>query len=192
MDKVATLQMLMTVDPLRREALEVVAALDLPDCWIGAGFVRDALWDHLHGYGVTEPRGDIDVVWHSAVSPQVDFDEAIEQKLRAQMPALQWSVKNQARMHFRNDDAPYDSVSDAMRNWPETATAVAVRLDCHGAVEVSAPLGLDDLFALKLRPTPRFLTEKLPIFFDRIASKHWIERYPRLTLEAPTIECALG
>ena len=190
MDHVATLQMLMTGDPLRCRALEVVAALDLPDCWIGAGFVRDSLWDHLHGYGVSEPRGDIDVVWHEAGSPKVDFDESIEQQLRDLMPGLQWSVKNQARMHIRNGDAPYDSVADAMRHWPETATAVAARLDCRGSIEVSAPLGLDDLFALKLRPTPHFLSEKLPIFFDRVSSKHWISRYPKLALEAPDIECA--
>ena len=31
--------------PWRRRALEAVAALDLPDGWIGAGFVRAPVWD---------------------------------------------------------------------------------------------------------------------------------------------------
>jgi uncharacterized protein len=190
MDHVATIQILMAVDPLRRAALEVVAALEVPDCWIGAGFVRDAVWDYLHSYGVTEPKGDIDVVWHDAASPELDIDVCIEQKLRDTMPNLQWSAKNQARMHIRNGDAPYASVSDAMRHWPETATAVAVRLGSGGSVEVDAPFGLGDLFALRLCPTPHFLSNKFQIFADRVASKHWIDRYPKLSLTAATDKIA--
>ncbi len=187
MDQVTILRALITADTLRFKALEAAAALDLSDCWIGAGFVRDAVWDHLHGYEVSEPKGDVDVIWFDAASPQADLDDRIEQELHNAMPGLRWSVKNQARMHLRNGDAPYTSVSDAMRHWPETATAVAARLGRLGSVEVNAPLGLDDLFALRLRPTPRFLLGKLPIFVDRIASKCWMDRYPKLLLETAAI-----
>lgn len=187
MDQVTILRSLMTADPLRRKALEAVAALDLSDCWIGAGFVRDAVWDHLHSYDVSEPKGDVDVIWFDAASPQADLDRSIEQRLHNLMPGLQWSAKNQARMHLRNGDAPYASVSDAMRHWPETATAVAVRLGRAGSVEVNAPLGLDDLFALRLRPTPHFLLGKLSSFTDRVTSKCWMDRYPKLSLETAAI-----
>ncbi|WRQ77412.1 nucleotidyltransferase family protein [Pseudomonas saxonica] len=27
----------------------MVRSLNLPDCWIGAGFLRNAVWDYLHG-----------------------------------------------------------------------------------------------------------------------------------------------
>ncbi|MFD1106321.1 nucleotidyltransferase family protein [Sphingobium olei] len=182
MDQTAILQTLMMSDPLRRQALEAVAELDLPDCWIGAGFVRDALWAHLHGNDVTVPRGDVDVIWYNTAQPEESRDRSIEQSLRIKMPCLSWSVKNQARMHHRNGDDPYASVSDAMQHWPETATAVAVRLGRSGAVEVNAPFGLRDLFALRLQPTPNFLTTKHPIFMDRVNSKRWLERYPLLSL----------
>lgn len=185
MDKIAILQTLMMSDTQRLRALEVVAALNLPDCWIGAGFVRDALWDHLHGYAVTAPKGDVDVIWYDTASPQADLD--IERELQRAMPSLVWSVKNQARMHLRNGDAPYASAGDAMRHWPETATAVAARLGSSGSVEINAPLGLDDLFTLRLRPTAHFLTDKHPIFVDRVSSKRWIDRYPRLLLEPAAI-----
>lgn len=187
MDQTAVLKMLISSDSLRLSALEAVAALHLPDCWIGAGFVRDAVWDHLHGYDVADPTGDVDVIWYDAASPQPDVDHRIEQQLRDAMPKLCWSVKNQARMHLRNGDAPYTSAADAMRHWPETATAVAARLRLPDSIEVSAPHGLDDLFALRLRPAPLFLTAKLPIFMERVYSKHWIERYPRLSLELAAI-----
>ncbi len=187
MDQTAVLRMLIARDPLRINALGALASLDLPDCWIGAGFVRDAVWDHLHGYDVADPKGDVDVVWYDPASPQLDVDRSIERQLRGAMPKLCWSVKNQARMHLRNGDTPYESVTDAMRHWPETATAVATRLGPLGSIEVSAPYGLADLFALRLRPTPGFVSEKLPIFMDRVSSKCWIERYPRLSLESATM-----
>jgi uncharacterized protein len=36
---------------------------------------------------------------------------------------------------------PLMSIADAVATWPETATAVAVRLSHDGEVEVCAPLG---------------------------------------------------
>lgn len=187
MDQIGVITKLMMGDPLRRKALEAVSALDLPDSWIGAGFVRNAVWDHLHGNDVTAPNSDIDVVWFDAGSIHEGLDRQAEHELHDAMPGLVWSVKNQARMHLRNGDAAYSSVADAMRHWPETATAVAVRLDSSGSIEINAPLGLDDLFALRLRPTPSFLADKLPIFIDRISSKRWIERYPSLSIEMEAI-----
>ncbi len=162
-----------------------MAALGLPDCWIGAGFVRDAVWDHLHGRKVAQPTGDVDVLWFDAAATSVQ-DRAIEAGLKTVVPSGKWSVKNQARMHLRNGDAPYSSVSDAMRHWPETATAVAARIGHGGDIEINAPLGLEDLFALILRPTAQFLSEKLPIFVERVSSKQWLTRYPDLVLKMPT------
>ncbi len=51
-------QRLLLTDPLRMQALLAVRDLQLPDAWIGAGFVRDAVWDHLHGYGQRPVTGD--------------------------------------------------------------------------------------------------------------------------------------
>lgn len=83
-------------------------------------------------------------------------------------------------MHQRNGDAPYRSTEDALRFWPETATAVAVRLTDNHRIETIAPYGLEDLFELRLRPTPRFESEKRAIFLQRVAEKRWLERYPLL------------
>ena len=183
MDPVARLQTLLLGDPLRYEALSAVAALDLPDCWIGAGFVRDAVWDHLHGYATRPPGGDVDILLFDPGTLDDSFERQVEQRLRSAVPGLDWSVKNQARMHLRNGDDPYRSVAEAMRHWPETATAVAIRLDPAGGVEINSPFGLGDLFALRLRPTPAFRNAKRPVFDERVASKRWLERYKLLRLE---------
>lgn len=179
-DRVAALAALLSADPLRSAALAAVASLGLPDCWIGAGFVRDALWDHLHGREPAAPVGDVDVVWFCRTAGKgVDRDS--EEKLGVLLPGLRWSVKNQARMHRHNGDAPYRSITDAMMHWPETATAVAARYEGRG-VEINAPLGLDDLFELRLRPTSGFRDAKRNVFDRRVSSKRWMQRYPMLTV----------
>ncbi|MFC0683003.1 nucleotidyltransferase family protein [Novosphingobium clariflavum] len=171
---------ILRTDPVRWHLLGVVAALGLPDCWIGAGFVRNAVWDHLHQQPAAPPGGDVDVIWYDRTCPEAEQDRTIEARLQTLEPSIHWSVKNQARMHHRNGDAPYTCTSDAMRYWPETATAVAARRGEADMCEIAAPLGLDDLFGLTLRPTAHFHAERRPMYEERIKSKGWLENWPLL------------
>jgi Uncharacterized protein conserved in bacteria len=187
MDTERTVTRILRADPVRWRMLEVVAALELPDCWIAAGFVRNAVWDHLHRRLAGPLTGDVDVIWHDPSRSGAKEDRELEAVLRAADPSIDWSVKNQARMHLRNGDRPYASSADAMRCWPETATAVAARRIGADECEISAPLGLDDLFALLLRPGPRFHAAKHNVFAERIAAKAWLSRWPKLRIVEPEI-----
>ena len=168
-------------DPARMRVLEIVRDLELPDCWIGGGFVRSPVWDRLSGRAPAFPDGDIDVLWFDPARSDSAIDAQLEEHLSALDPSLDWSVKNQARMHLRNGDTPYASTADAMRYWVETATAVAVRL-AGDEIEALAPLGFDDLFSMTLRPTPAFARVKCAVFHKRRQLKRWQERWPRLIL----------
>ncbi len=184
-DRLTALRWIVAHDKVRMALLAQVASLGLPDCWIAAGFVRAAIWDHLHARRAAAPSSDIDVIWFDASQKSEEADRQIERWLAARAPDYTWSVKNQARMHSRNGDPPYFSCADAMLAWPETATSVAVRL-ADGDVEVLAPLGLADLFGLILRPTPVFSGAKVDVFRKRVAEKRWLERWPLLRLaDAP-------
>lgn len=181
----ARLRALLLADARRLALLRAAAALALPDCWIAAGFVRNAVWDHLAGRAPAPPDTDIDVIWFDrpAAGPaHPGLDLALAQRLRALEPAADWSVKHQGRMHRRNGDPPYADATDAMRHWPETATATGVRLGPSGDLEIAAPYGLDDLFAGIVRPTPGFRTRKRDIFDARLAAKGWLARWPMLRL----------
>jgi hypothetical protein len=177
------LQTWMASDPARMRVLHSVRALGLPDCWVAAGFVRNGVWGHLHQRTAAPLSGDIDVIWFDPQQATQARDLALEAALHGQDSALQWSVKNQARMHGRNGDLPYASATDAMRYWPETATAVGVRLGQDGAIEVAAPFGLEDLFNLLVRPTAHFLGDKRPIYLNRLNAKNWQAQWPLLTVE---------
>jgi len=169
-------QTLIRNDPVRWPLLALVRDLGVPDAWIGAGFVRNAVWDHLHGRAMTALQGDVDVLWFDPARSDPAEDLRLEARLQAQAPEVLWSVKNQARMHLRHGQAPYASTGDAMCYWAEVATAVAVRRTADDQCEVLAPLGLDDLFGLRLRSTPG----KAEVMAARAREKGWLQRWPKL------------
>ena len=125
-------------------------------------------------------EADVDVIYFDLADASAFRDATIRAQLLEYMSEIKWSVHNQARMNIRNGDSPYLDLDDAMRHWPETATAIAARI-CEQRVEVLAPLGIDDLIGLIVRPTPCFAV-KLGAYRDRIATKNWTLRWPRLTI----------
>jgi uncharacterized protein len=170
------------VQPSMMNILRLVEALHLPDCWIGAGFVRNAIWDALHDRSWSPSYGDIDVVYFDADHLSPDRDTRIETGLKNSMPNAPWSVKNQARMHAGDGDPPYADTLDALRHWPETCTAIAVR-SIASRVELLAPFGVSDLLALVVNPTPAFV-HKIGIYRSRVAQKRWAERWPKLCINS--------
>jgi hypothetical protein len=169
-------------DPARMRILRHVRALNASDCWVAAGFVRSLVWDRLHQRAYSPLPDDIDVIWYDAEQADELSDRCLEASLAAIDAEVKWSVKNQCRMHTRNGDAAYESATQAMTFWPETATAVAVRLNSCDEIEIAAPFGLDDLFALVLKATPRFSGEKYPMFLERANSKQWLAKWPKLNV----------
>lgn len=157
------------------DALQAAALAGPCDGWIGAGFVRNAVWDALSGRAPdVAALADLDLVHHAPDAPP---DAGFEAALRAAR-ALPWSVVNQARMHAANGHAPYRDLADALAHWPEVATAVAARL-ARGRIEVLAPHGLDDLFGLIVRPTPAHAADpRVPL--ARLTAKGWARRWPAL------------
>ena len=57
-------------------------------------------------------------------------------------------------MHLLNGEPMTNSFEEAIAQWPETATAIAIRLINDGDLEVFAPYGVTDLQNMEVRPTP--------------------------------------
>lgn len=180
--KAADLLALIAAQPERMRLLRIVQRHGPADAWIGAGFVRNAVWDALHGYAEATPLADVDVLYFDGERLEPERDSAYERELAQQCPQTPWSVRNQARMHTRNADRPYLDCADALCHWAEVCTAVAVRLS-GDQLELLAPLGIDDLLGLRVRPTERFLS-KPEIYRARLLAKNWLERWPKLQVEA--------
>ncbi|CAM3844449.1 hypothetical protein VA7868_04587 [Vibrio aerogenes CECT 7868] len=161
------------------KALECVRLLGLPDCYIAAGFLRNLVWDHQHDKPNATPLNDVDVIYFDKKEPQPARYLHYEQLLKAMLPQVQWQVRNQARMHVRNGDAPYHSSLDAMRYWPEKETAVAVRLLDDGSLDYLAAFDFNSLFAGKVTHNPR---RDYAIFVQRVNTKGWLNQWPKLRL----------
>jgi len=162
-----------------RRLLVAVARHGPPGAWVAAGCLRNALWDAAHGRrGTAGAPADVDVVFHAPDRADAAIDAAFERHLRLALPGVDWSVTNQARMHRRNGHARYRGLADAIAHWPETATAVAARLQ-GGRVVLLAPLGLGDLLRLVLRPGPAFRARP-DVVRARLRAKNWSRRWPCL------------
>lgn len=81
--------------------------------------------------------------------------------------------------------SPYTDTCDAVSKYPETCTALAMRLTSDGELEVFAPYGFDDVLTYLVRPTPHFNScpERLKLYRQRIKAKNWSAKWPNLRFE---------
>lgn len=166
------------------QIMKTVKSLHLPDWWICAGFVRSKIWDLLHEFEKRTPLPDIDVIYFDAKNRDEQIEKKMEEKLKILMPGVPWSVKNQARMHIKNNMLPYSSSVDGISKFPETVTALGVKLDEKENVIFTAPWGVRDVLNMEVRPTPIFLEkkERLEIYKNRVAQKNWKAVWARVKI----------
>ena len=168
---------LIKLDELRLAALECVRLLDLPQCYIAAGFVRNLIWDSLHQKSAPTMLNDVDVIYFDSTESNPDAFKDYELRLKVMLPKLNWQVSNQAKMHSRNGDLPYQSIIDAMSYWPEKETALAIRKTDIDDYECISAFGFESLFDLQITYNPK---RNRDIFEHRVKSKKWLTQWPML------------
>lgn len=182
----ARLRAIARATPWCMQALQAVAQLGLPHCCIGAGAVRQLVWDALHGVAHPSAPGDIDVAYFDAADLQPQREAQLRQRLEALLPGVPWEVCNQARVHlwfeghFGYAVPPLRSLDEAIASWPEFATAVGIHLQPDGGIGILAPHGLDDLFNMVIRRNPARISADG--YAQRLASKDYAARWPRVTI----------
>jgi uncharacterized protein len=166
--------------------IKAVQKLDLPDCWVCAGFIRTKVWDTLHGNKTRSKLADIDVVYFDPDNTSEENEKEYERILHTLIPDEPWSVKNQSRMHIKNDEEPYTSTIDAVSRFPETATSIAVRQGDGDEIILASPWGIDDLLSMRIKPTPFFIQKKKLgiIYNERIHKKKWKEKWPMVEVHS--------
>lgn len=171
-------------DPYIIEVLKAVESLQLPDCWVCAGLIRNKVWDVIHHMQTTV--NDIDVIYFDSSDLSIKSEKNFESSLTYIMPHQPWSVKNQARMHTKNNLTPFSSSFDGVSYFPETPTAIAVKM-ANDQIEVMAPYGLHDLFNCIVKPTPPYqASSKLyTVYKKRMESKKWQTIWLNLHIELP-------
>lgn len=165
-------------------ALNAVNRLGLTSWCIGAGAVRNLVWDHLHMKSIPSSLSDVDVAYFDITNTSPERDKELQSLLHAMAPSFPWEVTNQAGVHqwfeghFGHAVEPLRSLEEAVASWPEYATSVGIVLCDGGALRVIAPHGLDDLFALVVRRNPARVS--VETYRHRVASKRYAERWPNV------------
>lgn len=149
-------------DDLVRDALLHARDLGAPDWRIVSGALYNAVWNHLTGrppgYGVR----DVDLLYFDDRDLSYAAEDAVIRRARPLFDGLAAPVeiRNQARAHlwvgarYGIDYPPLPDTDAALTRFTTIAHAVGARLTDEGALDVIAPFGLSDIFALRLRPNP--------------------------------------
>jgi hypothetical protein len=183
---VERLKAILRSTPWFMEALLAARRVAAPDWLIGAGAIRNAIWDHLHGFSEPTPLADVDLVFFDSIDMSADRERQVEEALRTQLRGVPWEARNQAAVHlwfprkFGYEVEPFASTAEAIASWPETATAVAVRLNEDDDLMVVAPCGLGDLLGMVHRRNPARVT--VEEYERRLAIKRIAELWPRVTI----------
>lgn len=148
------------------------------------GAVRSLVWDSISGRSTR--FDDFDVVLFNQNELTAEADKKIELAVQKMLPRpIKIEVKNQARMHTSTREPGRSSLEDAIMNWPETATSIAVRLNNVEEVEVLAPNGLSDILRMIVRPT-KFHELHRTSYEKRKSEKAWQTTWPEIEYQDST------
>jgi hypothetical protein len=170
--------------------LRTVRELDPPDWRLVSGAVYQAVWNartgRPAGYGIK----DYDLAYFDGSDLSYDAEDVVIKRVAAAFDEpfrSQVEVRNQARVHLWFQDRfgePYEalgSTDEALERFVAPTFAVGVRLEADDSISVAAPFGLDDVFAMTIRPNP-----------NRPLARGWAKtvenargRWPELTVIEP-------
>jgi len=169
-------------DEWMMDVLRAAEKLNLPDWWIGAGFLRNKVWNAIEGINA-HSNTDVDLVYFNSDNVESEIDWSFDEKMKLDYPIADWEIRNQARMHYVNNTQPFKSTADAISHWSETATCVAVKMEKEN-LKFLFCYGINDLVSLIIRPIPEFRSGKLlDVFNYRVKEKAWQKKWPNLKIE---------
>lgn len=154
------LERIVRADTELMRLLNVGRDLDLPQWRLVAGCIYQTVWNRL----TNRPRGtginDYDLIYFDDSELSQEAENVTEFEVRKLLPDLPApvEVRNQARVHLWFEDyfgLPYTPLSwadEAIDRYASKTHAVGIRLTREGNFDVYAPFGLDDIFAMVIRP----------------------------------------
>lgn len=189
-DLTARLIEIVRADPGLIHVLRGVRDLGLPDWRVVSGAVYQSVWNartgRPAGYGIK----DYDLAYFDAADVSYDAEDVVIRRVAAAFDEpfrSQVEVRNQARVHlwfenrFGEPYEPLHSTDEALSRFVAPAFGIGVRLEADDAITVAAPFGLEDVFALTLRPNPH---RPLARGWSR-AVENARARWPELTVIEP-------
>jgi uncharacterized protein len=149
-------------DPDLMRLLARLREIRLPQWRLVAGCLYQTVWNVLTG----RPRGtgiqDYDPIYFASDDLSWEAEDAVIRSVAAATLGCVGpvEVRNQARVHLwfeRRFGVAYPQLSsadEALQRYASMVHAVGVRLEPDHRLDIAAPFGFDDLFAMVIRPNP--------------------------------------
>lgn len=157
--QIGAMQRIIVEDPDLMAILRVIRASDLPDAWLWAGCLYQTVWNRISDYPRRTGIKDYDIGYFDAADLSYEAEDRAIKRLAAMAPPdLNIEVRNQARVHLWFEQRfgfavpPLTCAIEAQTRYASTTHAIGARLAGDDSIEIVAPFGLRDLFAMYLRP----------------------------------------
>jgi uncharacterized protein len=153
-------------DPDLMRLLHAIRPLRLPQWRLVAGCLYQTVWNVLTNRPPRTGIRDYDLAYFDPLDLSWGAEDAVIGEVTAAVAApAPVEVRNQARVYlwfearFGAPYPPLKTTDEALERYAAVVHAVGVRLQDDGTLDIVAPFGLDDLFALIVRPNPAFANE---------------------------------
>jgi hypothetical protein len=155
----ARFERIVRADPDLMDLLVAIRPLALPEWRLVAGCLYQTVWNVLTGRPRRTGIKDYDLAYFDPDLSWKAEDQVIGQVAAATLgfPGAV-EIRNQARVHLWFESRfgvaypPLEGTDDALGRYASLVHAVGVRLEPDGRLDIAAPFGLDDLFAMVIRP----------------------------------------
>lgn len=156
----ARFEAIIRTDTQMMHLLDRIRSLNLPQWRLVAGCLYQTVWNVLtgrpHGTGIK----DYDLIYFDPADVSWEAEDAVirrvAQATRDCVGPIE--VRNQARVHlwfsarFGCEYPRLASADESLRYYASIVHAVGVRLEDDGRIDLAAPFGLHDVFAMIVRP----------------------------------------
>jgi len=140
--------------------LRCLRSVRLPQWRLVAGCLYQTVWNVLTGRQRRTGIKDYDLIYFDNADLSWEAEDAVIQRVAAAAAGCLGPVetRNQARVHLWFESRfgcaypPLACADEALRYYASIVHAVGVRLEEDGRLDITAPFGLGDLFAMAIRP----------------------------------------
>jgi hypothetical protein len=154
------LERIVRADPDLMRLLVKARGVALPQWRLVAGCLYQTVWNVLTGRPPRTGIRDYDLIYFEAADLSWEAEDRVIDKVAAATRDFPGpvQVRNQARVHlwferrFGIGYPPLGGADEALERYASVVHAVGVRLEQDDSLDIAAPFGLSDLFAMIVRP----------------------------------------
>ncbi|MGC0365823.1 hypothetical protein ABH922_003807 [Rhodococcus sp. 27YEA15] len=174
-------------NPVIETILERAPQLGLGEWYLTAGGLVQTVWNHLDGRELGAGIKDYDLFYFDDSDLTYDAEDRVIRSA-AELFAdadVEIEVRNEARVHlwyeehFGSPGVPFTSCRDAIDHFASTTCCFGITRTVGGDLDVYAPHGYDDLFAMIVRPNPVLAPREV---YETKAAR-WQQEWPSLVVE---------